>query len=60
MKRLVLAVAALGALSVALPAHATVITCDNLPVMVECYHWGPNGVQHCEVWVRPYCINASI
>lgn len=44
----------------AIPAHATVITCDNLPVMVNCYHWGPNGPVHCDVWIAALddgCIN---
>jgi hypothetical protein len=53
---LLLAVACTGIATATVPAHATVITCDNLPVMVNCFHWGPNGVEHCDVWVRPSCI----
>ncbi|HEX8002057.1 MAG TPA: hypothetical protein VF519_05120 [Mycobacteriales bacterium] len=53
MKRLLLAGVAAAALggTFAQPSNATIITCDNMPVMVSCYHWGPNGVEHCTVYV---------
>jgi hypothetical protein len=58
VKRLALLVLATAALATGVPAaQATVKTCDNVPVFFDCYHWGPNGVEHCTVWVYPHCIN---
>ncbi|HEU0131057.1 MAG TPA: hypothetical protein VFQ85_08715 [Mycobacteriales bacterium] len=56
MKRLLLAAAfAAGSFAAVAPAHATIITCNNLPVMVECYDFTSH--QWCAVWVKPYCLN---
>lgn len=49
MKRLLLAGAvAAAALAGSAPAHATIVICDNMPVMVGCYWMG--GHQRCTVY----------
>jgi hypothetical protein len=59
MKRLLLAGAAGAALfATALPAHATIISCNNMPVMVRCF--STKYGKWCDVWVAPNtCIVAA-
>ena len=60
MKRLLLAGAfAAAALAGSAPAHATIIICDNMPVMVSCYWMG--GSRWCSVYVtRVGCVEDLI
>ena len=50
MKRLLIAGALAGAaLAGTAPAQATIVTCDNMPVMVRCYSFREG--KWCTVWV---------
>jgi hypothetical protein len=61
VKRLLAAAAIAAIAATAAPAHATIIICNNLPVMVQCFDQSHPGT-HCTVWVRgegairPICI----
>jgi hypothetical protein len=62
MKRLLAAAALAGSALVSVaPAHATIIVCNNLPVMVSCYDM--DGHRWCSVWVQaprvvqPVCVS---
>lgn len=59
MKRLLLAgVIAGAAIAGTAPANATIVICDNMPVMVSCYWMG--GGKWCNVYVAPRtCIQAD-
>lgn len=60
MKRLLLAALAAGALATAAaPAQATIVVCDGVPVMVNCFHWNGERYVKCAVWVAPYCVNTG-
>lgn len=59
MKRLLLAAVIAGAgLAGSAPANATIIICDNMPVMTRCYWVG--GGRWCDVYVAPRtCVQAN-
>ena len=63
MKRLLLAGAAVAALagSFAQPANATIVICDNMPVMVGCFWMGaPGGPRRCAVYVAGTSVTRTI
>jgi hypothetical protein len=54
VKRLVLAVLVAGAaLAGTAPAHATILSCDNTPVGVNCY--SSKYHRWCTIWVAGQC-----
>ncbi len=53
------AIAAAAAVPFA-PAAQAVPSCDNLPVMVNCWTWRSGTPEHCDVWIKnvaPGCFN---
>jgi hypothetical protein len=63
MTRLLLAGAlAAAAFAPLAPAHAEVLRCDNVPVLVNCFTWRSGTAEHCDVWIKnvaPGCFNVE-
>jgi hypothetical protein len=54
LKRLLATAALATGLAAAAPAHATILVCNNVPVLVNCF----DQVHHrwCTVWVAGLCL----